>query len=154
MKYILIFGIFLCILFGGIVLWMRNPLLPHPTEKLATTPAPTCQPLTVITPKSGEKITSPLSISVIVDNTACSSSHWTVWEAQAGTVTLEDNNGKVLGRAVLKTQDDWTLQKPTPYNAVIQYSARPDSGNLKLIIQEENPSGKPNPKSITVQLGN
>lgn len=153
MKYILIFGIFLCVVLGGIVIWMKHPVQPNTTGKLATTPTPTCQPLTVITPKSGEKATSPLSISIIVDNTACPSSHWTVWEAQAGTAVLKDNKGKVLGTAVLKTNDDWTLQKPTPYNAVIQYNEESGS-HLELVIQEENPSGKPNPKSITVPLEN
>lgn len=150
MKYFLIFfAIALCIILG-IFFWYSN----HPQSPTAITPSPSpvaaCNALTMITPQKGSKISSPLSISVIVDNTnpKC---HWTVFEAQAGVAQLFDTNGNLLGQAVLKTNDDWTLQKPVPYNAVVTYT-NPSSGNLKLVLQEENPSGKPNPQKTTIGL--
>lgn len=85
---------------------------------------------------------------MIVDNTK-KDCHWTVFEAQAGVAELRDSAGNVIGQAALKTTDDWTLQKPTPYNAIINWQQKPKPGNITLTITEENPSGKPNPQEIS-----
>jgi hypothetical protein len=145
-----LFALLIFFIVVGVGLWLYNnryTLTPIPTPPSS---ASSCA-VTIVSPHAGSAITNPLSINLIIDNSkpGC---HWTVFEGQAGTATLTDSSGKFLGQAVLKTTEDWTLTKPTAYNAVITLTKHPSSGVVNLILQEENPSGKPNPQEITISL--
>lgn len=109
-----------------------------------------CAAVTVITPKSQTTTSSPLSISLIVDNsnTSC---HWTVFEAQAGIAELLDENNHIIGKTVLTTNDDWQLSKPVPYNGTISFTEKSNK-HITLTITEENPSGKSNPQMLSIPL--
>lgn len=120
-----------------------------PTIEVATptmTDETPCRAIKIISPQPLDKISTPTTIKAIVDNTG--NCHWTVFEAQAGTVALKDSNGNTLGKGVLTTSEEWTAAKPVNYTAKIVFS-KPLSKNGELTITEGNPSGKPNPKTIT-----
>lgn len=166
MKHLVSFLIFLVIITAAFVFWFSGASkyfltkpIPSPevtqtetTNRTSPIPSSTiCSAFTVVSPQPGTRAISPLSVNVIVDNTH-PDCHWTVFEAQAGMAQVIDSSGNVLGQTSLKTLDDWTLSKPTPYNGTISFTQKPSPGNLSLIIREENPSGKPEAKIITVTL--
>lgn len=98
-----------------------------------------CDALSNITPRSGTKITSPLTVTVTVDNTK--SCKWTVFEAQAGTLTIKDSNGKALGTGILTTTGEWMTEQPVTYTGTIEFS-EPATDDVTLVITEEDPSGE------------
>ncbi len=111
--------------------------------------------LTITSPLPATTVTFPLTIQAVVDNTqagtlGCS---WTVFEAQAGTVTVKDQNGAILGTGILSTTNDWMTTAPTPYTATITSLTNPTyTGPLSLVFNEENPGDLPNPDSLTVSV--
>lgn len=134
---------------GGIIIWYTKSYLASKQPTTATKNA-SCA-ITIISPQAGSVITNPLSVNILVDNSK-PDCHWTVFEAQAGTATVVDSTGLLLGQAPLTTTDDWKLSKAVAYNAVIQLTNKPTTGVVNLILEEENPSGKPSPQQITVPL--
>lgn len=144
-RSVTLFALFLIVCLGIIAWFVKT------NNRTPTSPTkPTCSAISIVSPQAGNKVSYPLSISVIVDNSK--SCHWTVFEAQAGIAELTDSTGTFIGRTTLTTTDDWMLAKPIPYNGLISFSKTPAKGNLTLSIIEENPSGKPNPQIITVTL--
>lgn len=136
---------------------------PTPTQQITAMPTPTvtpisqakaqatCPALTVITPQPGQQVSSPLPVSVIVDNRnpKC---HWTVFEAQAGSMEIKDKNGTVLGTGILTTTNpNWMTVNPVTYKGTITFT-RPAGKKLSLTITEENPSGRPGAQQITIPL--
>ena len=107
------------------------------TDKIPTSAA-SCDALSQITPLPGAKVTSPLTVTVTVDNTK--NCKWTVFEAQAGTVILKDDTGQTLGNGILQTTEDWMTEKPVTYTATFTFT-KPTTHDLTLIITEEDPSG-------------
>ncbi len=118
---------------------------PIPTTKIAVK----CSAISVLSPRDNSKVITPLTVRVVVDNRG--ECHWTVFEAQAGTVTITDGLGKVVGQGVLKTAQEWTTPNPVTYTATITLSKPTTSGGT-LTITEENPSGKENPQKHSVPV--
>lgn len=108
-----------------------------------TTVIKRCDAISVLSPKDNVKVVSPLTIKVTIDNRG--ECHWNVFEAQAGTVTITDGLGTVIGTGILKTAQEWTTPNPLTYTAVITLS-KPSTSGGTLTITEENPSGKANPQ--------
>lgn len=108
-----------------------------------------CSAISVLSPRDNAKITTPLTIRVVVDNRG--DCHWTVFEAQAGTVTITDGLGNTIGTGVLKTTQEWTAPNPVTYTASVTLSKPTTSGGT-LTITEENPSGKENPQKHSVPV--
>ncbi len=111
----------------------------------------TCKAIKIIKPSNGQKIVSPLEVHVIVDNTS-PKCHWTVFETQAGTMSLKDNTGQAIGTGILKTTSDWMTNQPITYTGNITFANNPSSDDLILTIFEENPSGQPNVKQAIILL--
>lgn len=111
----------------------------------------TCRALQIIKPASGQKVVSPIEVEVVVNNTnpKC---HWSVFEAQAGTISLKDNTGQTIGTGILKTTSDWMTDQPVTYTGTINFDTTPSSNDLILTIFEEPPSGQPNSKQATILL--
>lgn len=126
---------------------------PTPTrtneQPVPTKSAVKCSAISVLSPRDNVKISSPLTVKAVVDNRG--QCHWTVFEAQAGNVTITDGLGKVVGQGVLKTTQEWTTPKPVTYTATITLSKPTTSGGT-LTITEENPSGKENPQKYSVPV--
>lgn len=111
--------------------------------------------LTVQSPLSSSTVTSPITVSAVVDNTnaqvtGCS---WTVFEAQAATIALVDANNTVLGTGLLTTTDDWMTTGPVSYSGTIVAQSPLLSGSaLSLVFTEEDPSGMNMPDTLTVPV--
>jgi hypothetical protein len=128
------------------------PLASPPSTPTSTQAAQgTCPALTVLNPVSRmEAYLLPLKVRVMVDNRN-PNCHWTVFEAQAGSVELRDRSGHVITSAPLKTTGDWTSNQPLEYDATLSPSTNA-TGPLVVFITEENPRGKPNPQTVTVNV--
>ncbi len=109
-----------------------------------------CDGLKIVSPTKDQQITSPVTVTVIVDNTN-NQCKWTVFEAQAGTMTLKDSSGQTLGTGTLTTSYDWMTDQPVEYTGTITFS-QPTGNKLKLLIEEENPSGQPGASQVTLPL--
>lgn len=129
-----------------------EPVTPSPTPiPQVPTKAPGCEAITVKNPLPDQKIMPPsLTVTVIIDNTnpTC---HWSVFEGQAGTLELQDDEQNTLGTGTLTTNDDWTANKPVTYQGTVSFSSV-GGGKANLIITEENPSGSNNPQTIQIPL--
>lgn len=155
---------------AAIVLIASIIILPN-LKKSATTPTPTpsgptptttnerpvpttaavkkCDAIAILSPKDNVKVVSPLAVRVTIDNRG--ECHWTVFEAQAGTITITDGLGKVVGQGVLKTTQEWTVETPVTYTAVVTLS-KPSTSGGTLTITEENPSGKADPQKHSIPV--
>lgn len=130
-----------------------TPPVLHQTSPSAPTHTPTSpiSCLRIISPQKNQLIISPLTVTVVVDNTS-NTCHWTVFEAQAGTIEIVDDEGTTIGTSALKTTDNWMTNKAVTYEGIVIFTKAPASDNIVLQITEENPSGKPNPQTVTLPL--
>ena len=92
--------------------------------------------IVINSPQKGELISSPLSISGQINGDG-----WSGFERQAGTVKLLDENGKVLGTAILVPTTDW-MRLPTKFKATLKFSS-PKAQSGMLVFKNENPSDMP-----------
>lgn len=97
-----------------------------------------------LTPEPGSHVKSSVNISVLIDNTNTDCAPWVVFEGQAGTVSLYNENDKLLDTGVLTTTSDWTTGFPVTYSASLSNFVY--TGRVKLVFTEENPSGQGHPK--------
>lgn len=108
--------------------------------------------LTVTSPVSGSVVGQAIAVEAVVDNrdanTDCS---WTVFEAQAGTIEVRDAQGAVLGQGLLTTEEEWMTSEPVRYTGSVALTAAP-SGDLTIVITEENPSGEGTPDTVAIPL--
>lgn len=100
-----------------------------------------CQALTINEPQQGQKATSPLTVSVTIDNTK-DNCRWSVFEGQAGTIELKNKQGEIVGSAILTTSDDWMTDEPTKYSGTITFTPDESETEYTLVVNEENPSGQ------------
>lgn len=117
--------------------WERYIQFPYSHQQ--TTVTPICDALTEIQPSSGAKITSPLHVSVTIDNTK--SCKWTVFEAQAGALTVKDSTGEILGTGILTTNSEWMTEQPVVYTGTVEF-IEPSTDDVTLVITEEDPRGE------------
>jgi len=155
-KYLLLFLVFFCLLVGLGYYLRHNQNIKKMTDeynKLQPTSVATCNALTNISPKPGDNVTSPLTITVTVDNTkACK---WAVFEGRAGVALLEDSKGRKIGSAGLATTESWMTERPVVYTATMEFIQTPASNNLLLHIVEEkaaNMGPEENGQTITIPL--
>lgn len=146
----LVIGIAVLVVFG--ILWFM------PLKKSGVAPAAILRAgcgaeyLSVETPVAGGAVSQTIEVKATVDNRkATPQCSWTVFEAQAGVVQIRDAQGAVLGQGMLTTQDDWMTSEPVHYTGSVVLSATP-SGNVTLVVTEENPSGEGTPDSVTLPL--
>lgn len=153
-KYILVSAIVLVLVIAGALTLQRAPRQSEPTQTpdVATSLCPT-PALTVTSPTKGALVSTPITLSAIVDNRNQSPScAWTVFEAQAGTVTAIDTLGNQVGAGILSTTDEWMTTSPVTYTATVDITGKPETNNIALVITEENPSGEGTPKTITTPV--
>jgi spore germination protein GerM len=92
--------------------------------------------LQVLSPKSGDKVSSPLQISGTVNGEG-----WTGFEGQVGTVKLLDETGAEIAFGILKATTEWTTL-PTNFESVLNFSSDKEQ-NGTLVFANENASGLP-----------
>lgn len=132
-----------------------NTVTTQPSPSISQNPSATpnqttCQAMRITSPRADAKVSSPLSVKAIVDNSnnAC---RWTVFEAQAATIEIQDSNGKTLGTGALTTAEEWMVPTPVNYSGRITF-AKPSTTTGRLVVIEENPSGRPNPQTIAITV--
>ncbi|GEM_PF-1402711 len=125
---------------------------PCPGEAGAEVPACPVANLRITNPEPVEKVTFPLRVSGVVDNRTNSSCTWGVFEAQAGTMVLADEDGTELGRGVLATTGEWMTTGPISVDGTVTLTRQPTGKNLVLTITEEDPRGMNTPKQLVVPL--
>jgi hypothetical protein len=119
-------------------------------QSISDVPKKACTALTVTTPNQGDTVTAPLHVQVVVDNTN-PDCHWTVFEAQAGTMELRDGTDHLVGTGILTTAEDWMTDQPVTYTGTIPFTNMPVDNGLTLTISEDDPSGQ-NHQEIVVPL--
>ena len=150
MKNILIIILFAAIIGLGIYI-LSNKKVITPTEEKSTSHCG----FTVNSPLPGSIVTFPLFINAVVDNInsktlGCS---WTVFEAQAGGVVVKDSTGAILATSTMNTTEDWTTSNPVTYTSTIPTLSNPSyAGPLTIVFTEDNPSGNPNPDTLSVSV--
>ncbi len=100
--------------------------------------------INVISPKSEELISSPLNIKGITKP------GWVVFEAQAGTATLYDENGNKLGFAILRATGEW-MKPEVEFEGSLVFSA-PKTATGKLVFKDDNPKDESEAKTFEMPV--
>lgn len=113
--------------------WIKhgNPEEPKPEELCGVQKG-----LVVSSPKPDEVISSPLTITGYVNG-----ENWIVFEAQTGTVELQDANGKMMAFGLLTATDEDWMKPLVNFSSTMEFS-RATSETGVLIFRNENPSGE------------
>lgn len=101
---------------------------------VAPTPVPSTSDVTIIAPKSGDVVASPLVVSGEARGT---------WYFEASfPVKLLDANGKELVAVPAQAQGDWMTENFVPFIATLIFET-PTTETGTLILKKDNPSGLP-----------
>lgn len=111
--------------------------------------------LTVIEPLPSTKVSFPLSVSGIVNNTkakelGCS---WGVFEAVAGVIQVKDENGKVISSDTPFTTNNqnWMTDPSSVYTGTITLE-EDYKGKATIHFTEDNSSGSDNPDTLDIPI--
>jgi hypothetical protein len=97
--------------------------------------AETQSDIVVTTPKSGQSISSPISVS------GKARGSW-FFEASA-PVEIQDNAGHVLGQGHIQAQGEWMTTDFVPFTGSIAYTAGATTTSGFVVFKNDNPSGDP-----------
>lgn len=90
--------------------------------------------ITITTPKSGDTIMSPLTIS------GQARGNW-YFEASF-PVRIYDASGNELAVAIAQAQGDWMTTEFVPFTATLTF-VKPNAGTGYIVFEKDNPSGLP-----------
>jgi len=154
-KFILV-GVFSLLILAlvGLGIWRTfsvRPVLPPVAKLPAAPPTGTYdlgakrQFLSIASPLSGAKLTSPLVIT----------GRARLWYFEGSfPVELKDANGATLAAGQAAAQGDWMSDKFVPFKATLVFS-KPSTGSGELVFKKDNPSGLPandDQASVAVQF--
>ena len=116
--------------------------------------------ITVDSPKIGENVSFPLTVTGRIDNTkaekiGCS---WTMFEGQAGVATLhyENKDGYSLPIDTKPAMVANWMSATTTFSVTLDFNNQalqlPSGYNMKVLITEENPSGEGIPSVVEVPI--
>jgi|GEM_PF-6782126 len=163
-----VIGVFAGAVIGGAVVWKLVPpttvieqqptpiiptntvVTPTPTTPTTSTPTSTCHPLTVSEPTANTTVGLPIHVKAVLDNRTAGC-HWTAFEAISGSVELKDASGKTIAQAPLTATEDWMTDSPVDYAATLM-PTKEYVGKATIVITEENPSDKPDPKVLSIPV--
>ncbi len=101
------------------------------------------QNLTLTNITAGETVMFPLTIEATVDNRS-NTCNWTIFEAQAGSITMLDESNTVVANGVLTTTQNWMQVGPVDFTVTLTPTMTITSPEtLTLLFEAENPSGDP-----------
>ena len=127
MKKVLIIVVVVIVAVAAIIVW-KPPIF---LSKWAHAPS---APIGIFTPKVGDMITSPLSVSGVARGT---------WYFEASfPVRVLDANGKVLGSAPAHADADWMTENFVPFSGVVTFES-PTTPTGTIVFAKDNPSGLP-----------
>lgn len=172
-KWVVVIGLFICIVIGAAVLVM----VPAPVKAPTTAPTGfaecakyfpvaesyprTCRTnlgqiftenignaiemqdtVVVDTPKPGDSISSPVTISGRARGTYFFEGNF--------PVEVRSNSGEVVGRGVAETKQPWTTSEFIKFTATITFT-KPFGSTGTLVLKNDNPSGDPE-RSIELDI--
>lgn len=108
--------------------------------------------LTIAEPQAGESISFPFTVTGAVDNRKNKECSWGVFEAQAGTIVVKDENGEIVGTGILETKGEWMTEGPVQVEGTVTATKPTTSKTLNLIVTEEDPSGLGEVQQLTIEL--
>lgn len=126
---------------------------PTPTGSVATSSSSVCapDPVQVLEPMAGSEVSFPLTVRFKVENRLNRGCSWTMFEAQAGVVSLQDEQGKEYAFQPLTASGDWMTDGPVEFSAVLAPTSSVPT-RLRLVIDEEDPSGLGEVRTVTVPV--
>ncbi|MDB5189340.1 MAG: hypothetical protein JWL82_297 [Parcubacteria group bacterium] len=153
-KPILIAFVVLVLIGGGYFAWTRmNAAAPLPASMASSTPVTTTSPqpvpyqneIVVVSPTSGQAISSPLTVSGRARGS---------WYFEASFPILVRNAaGTVIGQGTGAAQGDWMTVDFVPFTGSISYTAQPAGSVGTVVFKNDNPSGDPaNDKQVVVPI--
>lgn len=116
--------------------------------------------LTIDSPKIGDSVSFPLTITGHVDNTKANAEgcSWTMFEGQAGVATLhyETKDGFSLPVETTPVMVANWMSATTTFSVTLNFNNQvlqlPSGYNLKVVITEENPSGEGTPSTVELPV--
>lgn len=127
-RWVILIGVFIITLIAAVVLI----LVPGPhTAKAPTESAK----IVADTPKSGDAITSPLSIS------GKARGNW-YFEA-VFPIEVKNAQGTVVGQGQGRAQGEWMTTDFVPFTAAIDFPPQPKGSAGTIVLKKDNPSGDP-----------
>jgi len=154
-KRLILIGLVLIV---GVVAWrllvtsgqVSPTPIQTPTPVAIPTPTASCQnPSLNLQPN--QEISFPFDLTVVVDNRDLNC-RWIVFEAQAGMVEIRDQANVLISQGILRTTQDWMTEQPVEYRATLTQIIQPTSGQARLILTEDDPSGAGTPRQINLPL--
>lgn len=113
----------------------------------------TTKNLAILSPMSGQKVSFPLVVRGIVDNSSSPNCTWHVFEGQAASMVLYDSHDQVIGEGLLMAEGEWMTTDPISVRGTVTLNRNPTPGqSLTLLIREDDPSGLTEPQKIEVKV--
>ena len=104
--------------------------------------------------KAGAEANFPLKVDGLVSGKEGSGHSWVVFEGEAGSMHILNENGQESGMGILKADGDWMTGKPVKVSGVIELE-KPASRSIYLEIRENYPANADEgraPYSIIIPL--
>lgn len=101
--------------------------------------------------KVGAEVSFPLKVDGLLSGKEGGGRSWVVFEGEAGSMHILNDNGRELGMGILKADGDWMTGKPVKVSEAIKLE-KPASGNIYLEIRENYPANARAPYSILIPL--
>ncbi|MEO5927482.1 MAG: hypothetical protein ABIO72_02150 [Patescibacteria group bacterium] len=114
-----------------------------------------CEPkaIAIQEPAANATVKMPFDVKVQIHNGIHKDCRWGLFEGQAGSLTLQDEKGTILGRGILATDEDWMTDEQVGFNGMVHpVPGTTAQGKLTLVISEDDPSGQKDPQAIMVPL--
>lgn len=140
---------------AGLLLLLALLLTACSSGGVAQVSLPACgQPnLTVQLPAPTATVSFPMEVKGVVDNRQASPcGPWIIFEAEAGTMEVQDINGTVVGRGILRAQGEWMTAGPVPVIGTIALDREPANNTARLVITSTDPSGAQTPQVISIPI--
>lgn len=114
-----------------------------------------CSPkaITIQSPAPNANVKMPFEVHVEINNGAHKDCRWSLFEGQAGSLTLQDDKGNILGRGILATQEDWMTDEMVKFDGTVHpVPGATIQGALSLVISEDDPSGEKEPQAVIIPV--
>jgi hypothetical protein len=105
----------------------------------------------LVSPKPNEVVYESILVELIVAHPAGASCNWVVFEGLGGRVELLDEDGTVIGSALLETIEEWMTTEPVLFTGTLSVKEI-NSANLQIRVTEDDPSGMGIVDTITIPV--
>lgn len=140
-KIYLYIGIVVLLLTVFIVFLVKDPLINTNADKIKTETI-SCNGIEVTAPAPGSTVTFPLTIFGTIHpmGNIGTPRPWGVFEAEAGTVVVKNQDGEVISSPVLMSlTGDWMNTDPKPFSVIVPaLTTIPDDSSVSIYFGDNN----------------